>query len=843
MRAWARILVVFLLAFAARVSAQTPPLTGTMTDETGGVLQNATVELTAADGRTVATAHTDSHGTFQFAGLAPGAYQLRASFDGFKTVTVRVRLAGRPVTQRLVLPLASITDSVAVDTGGTDLSASNATNPDAVAIDQDLLAALPVFDRDVIATASQFLDASAIGTGGVIVVVNGMEVSSLTLPASAVQQIKVNQDPYSAEFSRPGRGRIEILTKPASQTFTGETNLTLRDGRLNARNAFSTAPPRDRRHIFDGTVSGPLGHNHKAAFLIAAQDDTDDQRAVVFAATPTGIVHDVSPQPTSHALLTGTLTFVPGPRTTISIRPAYQYESSLQRGVGGVTLATAGANFRHHEQSVTYTHQTVIRPTLVNQFQILAGHEREPTTSTTDAPAIIVAGGFTGGGAQADLGRTERHIQLTESLAWTHGHHLTQAGFQLPDWSRRGFEDRTNRGGTFYFADLDAYVAGTPDVFIQQRGNGNVAFLEKQVGAYVRDDWQIRPSISLSAGIRYDWQNYFHDTDNVGPRLSLAYAPGKASRNVFRVGAGVFTDRSGPVVIADLLHARPGGLTRYVITRPSYPDVSDADLAAQPRSIAQLSPDVRIPQTLQFSAGWDHQISKTVTITTASTGTRSNSLFRSRDVNAPLPPQYSTRPDPAFGAIRDIEATGRQRGHSLQVSLRGRAAKWFTGQAQYTWSRLKNDTSGINSFPANDYDLSGEWGRADSDRRHRVTALGRIRATRLFDIGANVTINSGAPYSETLGGDVLGNGRGRARPDGVGRNTLQGPPFADLDLRLSRDVKLPSARTLVVALDAFNVTNRVNYTNFMGTVGSPLFSQPIAAGPPRQIQGSVRVTF
>jgi hypothetical protein len=124
-----------------------------------------------------------------------------------------------------------------------------------------------------------------------------------------------------------------------------------------------------------------------------------------------------------------------------------------------------------------------------------------------------------------------------------------------------------------------------------------------------------------------------------------------------------------------------------------------------------------------------------------------------------------------------------------------------------------------------------------------VTALGRIRATRLFDIGANVTINSGAPYSETLGGDVLGNGRGRARPDGVGRNTLQGPPFADLDLRLSRDVKLPSARTLVVALDAFNVTNRVNYTNFMGTVGSPLFSQPIAAGPPRQIQGSVRVTF
>ncbi|PYQ75045.1 MAG: hypothetical protein DMG01_19600, partial [Acidobacteria bacterium] len=163
-------------------------------------------------------------------------------------------------------------------------------------------------------------------------------------------------------------------------------------------------------------------------------------------------------------------------------------------------------------------------------------------------------------------------MQLTTSLAWTRNRHLIQTGFQLPDWSRRGFYDRSNFGGTFYFASLDAYSAGTPYSFVQQRGDGDLAFLEKQVGAYVKDDWQVRPGMTASFGLRYDWQNYFHDTNNFAPRASFAYAPGNGKTNVIRAGAGVFNDRSGPVAIADLLHYRAGGLVRYVISDPAYPD-------------------------------------------------------------------------------------------------------------------------------------------------------------------------------------------------------------------------------------------------------------------------------
>ena len=127
----------------------------------------------------------------------------------------------------------------------------------------------------------------------------------------------------------------------------------------------------------------------------------------------------------------------------------------------------------------------------------------------------------------------------------------------------------------------------------------------------MKDDWQLKPGVTVSLGLCYDWQNYFHDANNFAPRMSIAYAPGGSKTNVIRAGAGVFNDRSGPVVIADVLHSQPGGLVRYVITDPSYPDPFQGGVgAAEPPSIVQLAPDVQIPQLFQYSVGVDHQLSK-----------------------------------------------------------------------------------------------------------------------------------------------------------------------------------------------------------------------------------------
>jgi len=844
--------VVTLLVLSTLVSSpqqgavQGVTVTGIVQDQTGAVLTGAMVDL-AAGGRVVRSVATDGVGAFHFDGVTPGTYELRAYFQGFKDLSSRVRVGPRaPSPQKLVLELASIAQDVTVSDLAPGVNASASGNQDAVTLDQEMLSALPVLDRDLIATASRFLDPAALGSG-VTIVVNGMEVSALNVSAAAVAQIRINQDPYSAEYSRPGRGRIEILTKPGSQQYHGEFNTLLRNGHLSARNAFASAKPQEQRQSVEGVLGGPIGHDAKTMFMLSANDENDANQAYIHAIGLDGPIDGQLPHTSGEARITGSITRQVSPKNTFSIRPNYQYESDENRDAGGTTLASAATTFKHHEQQVTYTQQTIFRPTLVNQFQMLFGHEREPTTSLTPDRAIIVAGAFTGGGAQVDLVRTETHINLNESLSWTHGKHLVQAGFQLPDWSRRGFYDKTNFGGSYYFANLAAYETGQPYAFTQQQGNGDLALLEKQVGAYVKDDWRIRPGLSIDYGVRYDWQNYFGDTNNVAPRFSIAYAPGNGKANVLRAGVGVFNDRSGPVVIADVLHSQPGGLTKIVVTDPAYPDpFASAAATVPPPSIVQLAPDVKIPQSIQYSVSFDHQVKKTTTVSVSYTGARGHSLFRSRDINAPPPPLYLTRPDPTYGVIRQVESNGRQSADSFGVTLRGRMTAWFNGQMQYTLSRTYNDTAGINAFPANDYDLSGEWARADVDRRHRFVMVGTVTGVKIVDLGVALTLNSAGPYTQTIGGDPYNNGRGRARLPGIARNTLIAGDLATLDLHASRDLKLggpKSGHELTLGADGFNLLNRVNYASYVGIISSPLFGTPVSARSARQFQFSIRYKF
>ena len=156
-------------------------------------------------------------------------------------------------------------------------------------------------------------------------------------------------------------------------------------------------------------------------------------------------------------------------------------------------------------------------------------------------------------------------------------------------------------------------------------------------------------------------------------------------------------------------------------------------------------------------------------------------------------------------------------------------------------------TIGINSFPANNYDLSGEWARADYDQRHRFNLLGTFRVVRLLNLGVGFFASSGMPYSMTTGRDDNRDGLANDRPAGVGRNSLQGPGFAELDLRWSYDWRLQKARKdgakVTVAVDSFNITNRVNYAGYTGNLSSPFFGQAVAAKPPRRLQISGRLTF
>ncbi len=165
----------------------------------------------------------------------------------------------------------------------------------------------------------------------------------------------------------------------------------------------------------------------------------------------------------------------------------------------------------------------------------------------------------------------------------------------------------------------------------------------------------------------------------------------------------------------------------------------------------------------------------------------------------------------------------------------------------YELSRAMNDTDGITSFPANNWDLRGEWSRASSDIRHFVYIYGTLSAGRFFKFGMIFSANSGKPYTMTTGLDSYHDGMTNVRPPGVPRNSLQGTGAGTLDLRWSREFLAhrsdKNGLRLNTAVDVFNLLNRVNYTGFVGNLSSPFFAHPTSAAPARRIQMSASVRF
>jgi hypothetical protein len=827
-------------------------VSGVVEDQAGAAIVGARVELVVANTTAVKATTTDQSGHFEFKRIASGTYRLQVSAPGFESTKLDVAIgAESPTPLKVALAIASLRQETTVTSEPAAITTEASDNKDTVTLSEQSLSNLPVFDQDYIGAMSRFLDPGSVGTNGVSLVVNGMEVNNLGVSPSAIKEIKINQDPYSAEFQRPGRGRIEVTTKPGSPEYHGTFNFIFRDAHLNARDPFALTRPPEQRRIYEGYLSGPIRHSKKTSFVFSVSRKEEDLQAVVVAEGLAGAVRANVPAPARTLQLSGQITHAISDTNTISVRESLLLESTNNQNVGGTTLAEAGVNSHNMEQEITFSQQVVLSPKLVNNFRLLLGVEKQSNQSLNDNRRIIVLDAFTGGGAQANSLRTEYHAQLMETLAYSTGKHLIKGGINVPDLSRRGYDNNLNSAGTFYFSTLADYAQGRPFSFVQQQGNGHVVFLEKVIGLFVQDEYHPRKNVMVSAGLRYDWQNFFHDHNNFAPRLSFAYSPGKTPKTVIRGGAGLFYDRSGARPIQDILLFNGLRLRQFVLISPTYPDPfsSGAPLSSQPVSIVRLEPNIRIPYLLQYSFSLERQLQKSTTLAITYLGSRGFAQFRSRDINAPLPPSFVSRPNTSIGVLREIESEGRRATDSLEFTLRGNVTRFFSGMAQYRLAFAHDNTSGINYLPPNAYDLSGEWGRSDFDRRHRFELLGTINPGKLFNLGVSVSAYSGQPYTLTTGVDQFHTGTANGRPAGVSRNSLQGPAYADFDLRWSRDFTVRKGKKkeegvkATLAVDAFNVLNQVNYSSFIGNLSSPFFGHAIAAQPPRRLQLSFRLKF
>ncbi|HTC73922.1 MAG TPA: TonB-dependent receptor, partial [Edaphobacter sp.] len=811
-----RYLLALLLTFVAcPVYAQNPPsVRGSVVDPTGATVPGATVRLESPNGDLVSQTTVDDAGNFVLTNLHPGAFSLAVpAFSGFAPHTQTLRLTTGVTTVKITLDPESINQQVTVG-AEQSLSTDSSANRDTVSVTGDQLKKLPVFDQDYIATLTPFLDASSGSSGPATIIVDGVEMKSAGVSASAIQEVRINNDPYSAEFNRPGRGRIEIITKPGSPQFHGEANFIFRDAIFNAKNYFAPVRPPESRRIYEGHLSGPVGHGGHTSFITSASHREQDTAAVVNAIGPNGPINENVLTPNRNTQVSMRVTHDFSPNHRLSLGYNFEYSTSTNAGVGGITLPEAGYNLSSREDDAIFNDRIIVTPNLINQLQITFEKDEDVTQSVTNAQSIQVSGSFIGGGAQADTAKTENTIHVNEIITWSHGRHYIRAGIQLPQFSRRAVDDHTNRLGTLKFSSLTTYNANTPYVFTAQQGPGRALYWINEFGSFIQDQIKLSPKLQLALGLRYDWQTFVPDNNNLAPRVSLAYAPGNG-KTILRVGTGVFYDRTGGDFPATVkLH---NGIVLYSIQiqNPIFPLPPGTNFSSYPTNLAQFDPHVRTPYAFQYSFGVERQLHKTLTLTAAYRGQVQVKSFRSRDANAPiLPPNPSLtanypRPDLNLGQIQQIESGGRTLLNALDLSFRSQAGRWFTGQGQYTLSTFDGNTGGINAFPQNQYLPNDEWGRSNQDRLQRFNLLGNINPDHWLSLGVGATLYSGSPYNEITGNDYYHTGLGNARPTGVGRNTLQGGGVTSLDLLYDHDFRLTKdtgdkAKILSAGVSAFN---------------------------------------
>ena len=869
------------------------PISGVVADPTGAIVPNAEINLVDETGSVAASYHSSDDGSFQVTAPHPGTFTLVISEPGFDTVKTPVviaapasaaaaagaasRLNAAPL--HIVLPVAALATNVRVNADTDEDLTAGEGNQDASVMTAGEIKQLPIFDNDLQGAMSAFMDDSATATGGSGLIVDGVEANRNTVSASAVQEIRINQDPYSAQYYWPGRGQMEIVTKSAADHYHGQFNFLFRDSAMNAQNALAPSKPFEQRRVYEGHLTGPVAFARKSSFLVSVNRAEEDMDAVVdalvpsTASNPSGALFANVPAPTRDTEWSARLAHQFSDRHSAYAQYSYEDWSGKNQGVGGQALASAGIKNEYHEDDLTLHVDSAVNAELLNQLSLVGEHDFSRNRDVTDAPRISVAGDFSGGSAQSNSLSTDYNFRLFDVVSWTRGRHFVKAGVGIPHMNRRAFDDGTNAMGTYTFSPIVApdgvtvltsalanYENNLPSAYSINSGGTHFIYHQQEMGAFIQDQFKVTPRFSITPGLRYDWQN-FRATKRLGfsPRVSFAYVLDDKSKTVVRGGGGLYYDRAGSGPLLDL--TRYGGLqprrhSAVVSLDPTMEPASGCvpigncvDVAEIPLQRTELEPNARIPYEMHYGLSIERQLREKATATVSVYSMREIGDFRSVDVNAPTPQSgYTERPDPNYGRVRQMQPEGFMEGSGMDVSYQGRLNKWFSGWGRYTWSHYESNTDGLGWYPQDQYAPNANWADASFDRRQRIGMYAMFHPESVFNLSAGIFANSGRPWTVTTGTDPYGDSLFNARPDDLPRNSERLPSYADLDMRWGHDFALTGSKDeesphVGFSAAAFNILNHENPSWVDTVVTSPEFGQVTAVGSPRRLQVGMRLEF
>ena len=799
-------------------------LRGRVTDPSGAVVAQAKVTV-AGPGGTAVNAQTNQQGIFEVKGLAAGSYKVTINAKGFNEddeAAVAVS-AGQTQDLEIKLQIAVEKQNVEVQEEGPTVGVSPEESAGTIVLKGKDLDALSD-DPDELQSELQALAGPSAGPNGGQIYVDGFTAGQLP-PKSAIREIRINQNPFSAEYDKLGYGRIEIFTKPGTDQFHGQFLVNGNTSAFNSLNPFVTETPGYYSEIFNGNISGPI--TKKASFFLTAQQRDIDNVSIVVAQIlgPNNVITPFNASVSSPAKrlnISPRVDFQLTPNNTLTIR--YQYVRNTQNngGIGEFSLPTAGFNLRSSENTVQLTDTQIIRPTMINEarFQFIRESDTELPLSTD--PTLIVQGAFTGGGSSSGSTISHQdHYELQDFVSISHGKHFVKVGGRLRGTVYSSQQD-AGFNGSYNFSSLNAYQitvnglqAGLTPQQIRAMGGGASQFILAaglplsdvslvDVGLYAQDEWKIKPNFTFSYGLRYETQSGIPYEGNWAPRLSVAYGLGRSKqpKTVLRGGYGIFYDRFSYNYL--LQAERFNGITQqqYVVTNPDfYPAIPTP---AQLQQLATNSPttytvanNLHVPYTSEAAFSVEQQVTKNATVSLTYLNSRGVHQLILRNANAPLPGTYNPA-DPTSGVrplgsnenIYQYNSGGVFKENQLITNVRFSLGNKLSLFGFYALSFANSDLGsggavsfisnggggggfgaafgggggGSAEFVSNSYDPSQDYGRAAFDVRNRVFFGGTISLPYALRLSPFIIANSGTPFNIIVGQDLNGDSIFNDRP-------------------------------------------------------------------------------
>jgi carboxypeptidase family protein len=901
--------------------AQTPAtLMGQIRDQSGASIARATVTLAQGD-RSIQTTLAKDDGTYVLTGIAPGRYGIHAEAQGFAPKdSAPVDIAGaESKVVNFTLVVKSVQERVEVNSDQAEtVSTERTDNADQTVVSGKQLEALPD-DPDQLEADLLALAGPGVGPDSAQFIVDGF-TKPRPPPKQSIREVRINRDPFSAEHDRLGSGRIEIFTNPASSKLHGQAFFNIGDSALNSRNPYAANKPSVQTRRYGGNLTGPI--TQKLGYSVDFERRQIGDAAVINARildpalVPIDFRRSVL-SPSQRTSLDLRLDDQWSAKNALTARYSWFDSQQDNAGVGKISLLSNSYSSSIDERVVQVSNTSVLSPRAINELR--AQYTKYVTTFAAGdlTPTISVLDSFVGGGAIVGPSHTQQNrFEILNYTSFSAATHVLRFGARvratlLSDTSSQNFN------GTFIFAGglaprLDANnqivrnASGQPNLiainsleryrrtlfftrqglsgstiralgggasqFLLSNGNPAASLTQDDVGLFVEDTWRVRSNLTVGFGLRYEAQNHLEDWFDFAPRLSLAWAlPGGSAKKrkvVLRLGSGLFYDRFSENQVLQTVRFNGTNQHQVLIKDPNFfPTVPALSLlgSLQPiETIRQADAHLRAPRIIESTAGLEFQLPGKSVVSLTYRTTRGTHLLRSRNTTAPLRALVS---NPALESARPAgnvntyayESAGVLNQNQFLAKMESHFSQDFSFFAQYTYGQAFANTDGPGSFPANQYDLSTEYGRSATDVRHRFFVSGTAKAPFGLQVSPFINVRSGLPFNITTGRDANGDSLFTDRPaiasdlskPGVvvtrfgafdpnpssgqpiiPRNFGSGSPYFAVSLRVSREFSLgrlfvPSRAErpykLRLSVSARNLFNTTNPGLPIGNLASPLF--------------------